>query len=51
MRGDAERPDGLFSYVKRESRVPKHHPLRKIRKLADSALEGMEETLASLYSD
>jgi transposase len=32
-------------------RVPKHHPLRKIRKLADAALAGMESTLASLYSD
>jgi transposase len=51
VRGEAERTDDMFSYVKLESRVPKHHPLRKVRKLVDASLEGMEDTLASLYSD
>jgi len=51
VRGESERRDNLFSYVNVESRVPKHHPLRKVRKLVDASLEGMEGTLAVLYSE
>ena len=41
MRGWDNRRDGLFSYVRPESRIPSNHPLRPIRGVAaqDSVLE------------
>jgi hypothetical protein len=38
MRGGDIRRDGLFSYVRPESRIPDNHPLRVIRRVADEAL-------------
>ena len=35
MRVFDQRRDGLFSYVRPDSRIPNDHPLRVIRKLAD----------------
>ena len=37
MRGRDEGSDGFFSYVRLEERIPKDHPLRPIRALADEA--------------
>ena len=45
MRGFDHRRDGLFSYVRPESRIPKTHPLRVIRKLADEALKSLERSV------
>ena len=39
MRGDDQQPDGLFSYVSPEQRVPADHPLRRSAKLADEVLK------------
>lgn len=50
MRGDHREDPGLFSYVSLESRVPKSHPLRKIRKLVDEALRSMDQELDSMYA-
>jgi transposase len=50
MRGFDQRHDGLFSYVRPESRIPKCHPLRVIRKLADQALTSLNDQFAALYS-
>jgi hypothetical protein len=50
MRGFDERRDGLFSYVRPESRIPKNHPLRVIRTLADEALAVLDAQFAELYS-
>ena len=38
MRGFDEHSGSLFSYVDLETRVPKEHPLRAIRAIANSAL-------------
>ena len=38
MRGAASGSRDLFSYVRLEERVPKDHPLRAVRALADAAL-------------
>jgi hypothetical protein len=38
MRGTDERSGSLFSYVDLEARVPKDHPLRAIREIANGAL-------------
>jgi transposase len=51
MRGFDQRRDGLFSYVRPESRIPKDHPLRVIRRLADAALSALNEQFAALYSE
>jgi len=51
MRGFDQRRDGLFSYVRPESRIPETHPLRVIRKLADEALAALDGQFAALYSE
>jgi hypothetical protein len=38
MRGQDDRSEGFFSYVRLEERIPGDHPLRPIRALADEAL-------------
>jgi transposase len=51
MRGSDQRRDGLFSYVRPESRIPEDHPLRVIRTLADEALAALNEQFAALYAE
>ena len=51
MRGWDNRRDGLFSYVRPESRIPSNHPLRLIRGVADEALATLNDQFAALYSD
>jgi transposase len=51
MRGFDQRRDGLFSYVRPDSRIPKDHPLRVIRRLADAALSSLNDQFAALYSE
>ena len=36
MRGEDERSEGFFSYVRLEKRIPADHPLRAIRELVDA---------------
>ena len=50
MRGMDQRSDGLFSYVRPESRIPKNHPLRQIRSLADAALRDLSADFEALYA-
>lgn len=51
MRGDDRVSSSLFSYVSLEDRVPRNHPLRKIKKLVDKALKGLDETFSEIYSE
>jgi transposase len=51
MRGKDVRRDGLFSYVRPESRIPSNHPLRLIRGVADEALKALDAQFAALYSE
>ncbi len=51
MRGFDQRRDGLFSYVRPESRIPREHPLRLIGRFADDALTALNEQFAALYSE
>jgi len=51
MRGDDVRRDGLFSYVRAESRIPNNHPLRLIRGVADDALQALDARFAALYAE
>ena len=50
MRGQRERSGSLFSYVSIEERIPASHPLRRIRKLADKALDRLNPTFCALYA-
>ena len=48
MRGQQERSGSLFSYVSIEERIPASHPLRRIWKLADQALDRRNPTFCRL---
>ncbi|CAJ0855759.1 hypothetical protein AMST5_04209 [freshwater sediment metagenome] len=50
MRGGDERSGALFSYVDLEARVPKSHPLRVIRALANDALAALAGEFSALYA-
>ena len=50
MRGGDERSGALFSYVDIEARVPKSHPLRAIRELANEALAALAGEFSALYA-
>jgi transposase len=50
MRGEDQRPGGLFSYVDLEARVPADHPLRPIRAIVEDALSALSGAFAALYS-
>jgi len=50
MRGPDIQQDTLFSTVSPETRVPKDHPLRPIRRMVDEALNALDDDFATLYS-
>jgi transposase len=50
MRGIDLNQGSLFSYVQLEERIPPTHPLRKIRIIADKALQSMNSKLSERYS-
>src|SRR6202162_4775179 len=50
MRGEDQRSEGFFSYVRLEARIPADHPLRAIRALADEALSGLSRDFDRLYA-
>lgn len=50
MRGFDSNTEALFTYVTPESFVPKSHPLRAIRKMADEALAGMDKLFDTMYA-
>ena len=51
MRGVEQRQGRMFSYFSAEERVPKRHPLRKIRADADAALRELSPIFDRMYSD
>ena len=50
MRGGDEDQGELFSYVILEDRIPRDHPLRPVRKMANAALREMSPALGALYA-
>jgi transposase len=50
MRGADQRNDTLFSYVRPDSRIPKDHPLRAIRRITDAALAALSAQFDALYA-
>ena len=51
MRGDYQESGDLFSYVSLEKRVPANHPIRKMRRIIDEALEHLDTTFDEIYAD
>ena len=51
MRREDRRNEGLFSYVRLDSRVPKDHPLRVIPRITDAALVSLSEQFGALYAE
>ena len=50
MRGEADPQPEMFSYVDLESRIPDKHPIRKIRRIVDEALNELEPAFESMYA-
>jgi transposase len=50
MRGEDQRSEGFFSYVRLEARIPADHPLRAIRELVDQALSELSRAFDKLYA-
>jgi len=50
MSGDSTNQGQLFSYVSLESRIPSPHPIRKVRKIVDLAIEEIEPAFDDMYS-
>lgn len=50
MRGTDVHQEGLFSYVSPESRIPKKHPLRPIRRMVDAALSELSDQFEASYA-
>jgi transposase len=50
MRGAFLDQGGLFSYISSEARVPKNHPLRKVRELVRDVLQELSRGLTRLYA-
>jgi transposase len=41
----------MFSYIDLESRIPKSHPIRQIRRIVDDALVELEPAFQTMYSE
>jgi transposase len=50
MRGTDHEQSLMFSYISAERRVPKDHPLRAIRTMADAALKVLDQRFGSMYA-
>lgn len=50
MCGEADPQSHLFSYVDLESRIPPMHPIRKVRKIVDKALDQIDDKIERMYS-
>ncbi len=51
MRGEIDPQASMFSYVDLESRIPRDHPIRKIRRIVDETLRELEPAFEAMYSD
>lgn len=51
MRGRSHPQSSLFSYVDLESRIPKNHPIRKVRQVIDQALDELEDVFEVMYAE
>src|SRR6202521_4687419 len=50
MRGTDHQQSSMFSYISAEQRVPKDHPLRALRVMADAALAQLGPAFDAIYA-
>lgn len=50
-RGNEDKQQPVFSYVRLDERVPVDHPLRAIRRVVDQVLNGMSKRFDTLYAE
>lgn len=50
MRGEVDPQSSMFHYFSVESRIPAEHPLRRVKKLAETALSAISGELNGLYA-
>src|ERR1700730_4365360 len=50
MRGTEQQQSTMFSYISAEQRVPKDHPLRALRVMADAALKQLGPAFDAIYA-
>lgn len=50
MRGETQRQSAMLCLINIEDRIPRDHPLRAVKKLADAALERMSPLFDEMYS-
>jgi len=50
MRGADCEQSSMFSYISAERRVPKDHPLRALRAMADAALKDLDQRFDAMYA-
>lgn len=50
MRGEADPQPEMFSYVDLETRIPRKHPIRRVRRIVDEALQELEPAFESMYA-
>lgn len=50
MRGEDSQQRAMWSYIRLEERVPKDHPLRRIRRMTDAALAELDPVFEAIYS-
>ena len=50
MRGTDHQQSSMFSYISAEQRVPKDHPLRALRVMADAALARLGPVFDAIYA-
>lgn len=51
MRGEANLQPNMFSYIDLEMRIPQGHPIRKIRRIVDTALTEIEPFFDNMYAN
>jgi len=51
MRGADRQQSSMFSYISAEQRVPKEHPLRALRAMADAALRELGADFDEIYAE
>ncbi len=49
MRGEVDPQSSMFHYFSVESRIPAEHPLRRVKKLVETALSAIQGELDGLY--
>lgn len=51
MRGEDTKQPSMVVLMNPEDRIPRNHPLRSIRKMADEVFKGMDDVFEKMYSE